>query len=143
MQMYAKAFLMFFLQFELSQFSFSHEYLFYTSHPVFHVMHDLLELLRQNLTGIDPDLIDIDGFARIVVDADNSCLFNSVIKSLSNSRGFKKLNAKDLRSMISDYILSHPTEFNKVVLEGKEPTEYCNWIKKPESWGGYIELNVR
>ena len=38
------------------------------------------------------------------------------------------------RQVIADAVLADPFEWNEAVL-GKEPAEYCRWIKVSEGWG--------
>lgn len=68
-----------------------------------------------------------------VIPADNSCLFNAIIKG-------KKLNetADHLREIIANIITADPTKYNSTFL-GKEPSEYCQWIRRSSTWGGEIE----
>jgi len=75
---------------------------------------------------------------RRVVDADNSCLFNSLGYVLE-ARDRKA--APKLRKVISDTVLSDAEEFNEGML-GRSNPEYSNWILKPQSWGGAIELSI-
>lgn len=49
--------------------------------------------------------------------------------------------AKKLREVIADAIKANPDEYSEVVL-GKPPATYRDWILKPESWGGAIELSI-
>jgi ubiquitin thioesterase OTU1 len=49
--------------------------------------------------------------------------------------------AKRLRDVISDAVKAQPDEYSEVVL-GRPPDDYAQWIKKPESWGGGIELAI-
>lgn len=73
------------------------------------------------------------GSKRYVIPADNSCLFNAIIKG-------KKLNesAHHLREIIANIITTDPVKYNSTFL-GKEPVEYCQWILLPTTWGGEIE----
>jgi ubiquitin thioesterase OTU1 len=74
---------------------------------------------------------------RIIIDADNSCLFNSVSYCLCNN---KKL-AKSFRQLIVNEIKNEKDIYTDDML-GKDVNEYCNWILKDNSWGGEIELNI-
>lgn len=49
--------------------------------------------------------------------------------------------AKKLRKVIADVVKAQPDEYSEVVL-GRTPTAYSEWIQKPESWGGAIELAI-
>jgi ubiquitin thioesterase OTU1 len=46
-----------------------------------------------------------------------------------------------LKTVVADTILNNPFEYNEVIL-GKPIDEYCQWILKPSSWGGAIELAI-
>ncbi|CAE7256333.1 YOD1, partial [Symbiodinium sp. CCMP2592] len=75
---------------------------------------------------------------RHVIDADNSCLFNSIAYALEGRATDK---APTLRETVAAIILSSPDVWTEVVL-GKSPEEYADWIQDPEHWGGGIELAV-
>lgn len=74
---------------------------------------------------------------RIIIDADNSCLFNCIkyLLDLNNK------NVEELRQIIIDIILSDPIKYNTSFL-GKIPIEYCSWIQQSTSWGGEIECKI-
>lgn len=46
-----------------------------------------------------------------------------------------------LRQQISDYILTHPEEYNKAIL-GEEPQRYVSRMMQMDTWGGAIELSI-
>ncbi|ORX62337.1 OTU-domain-containing protein [Hesseltinella vesiculosa] len=74
-----------------------------------------------------------------VMDDDNSCLFRSlgyVIK-----RDTSLTMAAELRQVVADVITTQPDEYTEVVL-GKPRDDYITWIKRPNSWGGAIELAI-
>ncbi|KAL4448875.1 hypothetical protein ABPG77_007592 [Micractinium sp. CCAP 211/92] len=80
-----------------------------------------------------------DGTAvvRRIIDSDNSCLFNAVGYVAQHSRRL----APQLRHVIADAVLADPFEWNEAVL-GREPADYCRWIRDPSKWGGAIELSI-
>ncbi|KAG8305821.1 hypothetical protein J6590_060835 [Homalodisca vitripennis] len=43
-----------------------------------------------------------------------------------------------MRQVIAGELASDPDKYNEAFL-GRPNAEYCNWIKKPESWGGVAE----
>ncbi len=43
--------------------------------------------------------------------------------------------------MIAQYVLGRPEVYSEAVL-GKPPAEYAEWIQRPQSWGGAIELSI-
>ncbi|KAK3848394.1 MAG: hypothetical protein J3R72DRAFT_428926 [Linnemannia gamsii] len=72
------------------------------------------------------------------VEDDNSCLFNAIAYTLDPSM---KDNVQGLRQIIAKVIDSNPDAYPDVVL-GRPRKEYCDWIKKENSWGGAIELAI-
>lgn len=75
---------------------------------------------------------------RIEVPDDNSCLFNAVSYCFENHT-FDMSTV--LREITSSIILSNPELYNEAML-GKGNQEYSEWISKPTSWGGAIEISV-
>lgn len=73
---------------------------------------------------------------RIMPD-DNSCLF----RAFGNAFLPDMDNMTELRSIIAQYIQSHPETYSAVVLDQK-PDDYCRWIQSPDAWGGAIELDI-
>ena len=85
-----------------------------------------------------PPLVDPEGFVvRRVMDADNSCLFNSIGYAMQRSRS----HATALRKVVTDAVLSDPFAYSEAVL-GRPTDEYATWISKQSSWGGQIELSI-
>lgn len=87
---------------------------------------------------------------------DNSCLFNAVGYVLENLSLIKAQYLRDsiiinnsfiftingvVFVVVAEYILARPKEFTDAVL-GREPIEYARWIRKPDKWGGAIELSI-
>lgn len=73
---------------------------------------------------------------RIMPD-DNSCLF----RAFGNAFLPDMDNMTELRSIIAQYIQSHPDIYSAVMLDQK-PNDYCRWIQTPDAWGGAIELDI-
>ena len=48
----------------------------------------------------------------------------------------------ELRSIVAQTIQSNSDKYSKVVLDNKEPNEYCRWIQTEDAWGGQIELDI-
>ena len=46
-----------------------------------------------------------------------------------------------LRELIAAAVASDPEKYNEAYL-GRSNTDYCDWIKKSESWGGGIEVAI-
>lgn len=97
----------------------------------------------------EPAIIGEDGHVlRRVVDADNSCLFNSIgyeyVRIYSCRyvlEGHSRLKSAKLREIIAQTVSSNPETFTETFL-GKKNEEYVKWIKKPESWGGRKNIFV-
>ncbi|NXV77002.1 OTU1 thioesterase, partial [Atlantisia rogersi] len=78
--------------------------------------------------------------ARRVVPADNSCLFTSVYYVVEG--GVYDLGcAPEMRSLIAQIVASDPESYCEAVL-GKTNREYCDWIRREETWGGAIEVSI-
>lgn len=43
--------------------------------------------------------------------------------------------------MIASTVAADPEKYNEAIL-GRPNKDYVNWIKKPESWGGGIEVSI-
>ncbi|XP_046683946.1 ubiquitin thioesterase OTU1 [Homalodisca vitripennis] len=88
-------------------------------------------------TSVDLDVPGV--LLKKVVPADNSCLFTSLGFTL---RGQVDISVGAyMRQVIAGELASDPDKYNEAFL-GRPNAEYCNWIKKPESWGGAIELAI-
>ena len=74
---------------------------------------------------------------RRVIESDNSCLFNAVAYAAEKSLR----EATRLRKVIVDAIRAEPATFDAAFL-GKPPSEYTEWISRPNSWGGQVELYI-
>ncbi|KAK3813257.1 MAG: hypothetical protein J3Q66DRAFT_347765 [Benniella sp.] len=90
-------------------------------------------------SGAEAVRIRDEGFLvlREVAD-DNSCLFNAIAYTLDPSM---KNNVKGLRQIVADAVETNPEAYTDVVL-GRSRNEYCDWIRKENSWGGAIELAI-
>jgi ubiquitin thioesterase OTU1 len=73
-----------------------------------------------------------------VMPDDNSCLFRAVASAVLP--GMDAMN--ELRSIIAQEVQASPNEYSKVVLDNKDPDEYCRWIQTEDAWGGQIELVI-
>ena len=67
---------------------------------------------------------------------DNSCLFRAVAFV---TKTFEE--PERLREQISEFIRSNRYEYNASIL-GRDPFEYCKWIRDENHWGGGIELAI-
>ena len=80
------------------------------------------------------------GFGKVVarnMKDDNSCLFRSIaFLFLRNAE-----ECGELRKVVKAEIEQDPFNYNEAIL-GKEVDAYCDWILKPNSWGGAIELAI-
>ncbi|KAL0205225.1 hypothetical protein P9112_000532 [Eukaryota sp. TZLM1-RC] len=73
---------------------------------------------------------------RVLIEADNSCLFNAV--SFLHE-GLTTGKSDQYRSLVLDYILENSDDFSEAVLE-RPVQDYIQALLDPASWGGYIEL---
>ena len=74
---------------------------------------------------------------RVVIDSDNSCLFNAVGYVMRRSLR----EAPGLRKVIADVVSGDQFTYNEGFL-GKPNAEYCAWIQDPKHWGGAVELSI-
>ena len=81
----------------------------------------------------------LDGImtARIMPD-DNSCMFRALSSAVLGSA---LDGMTELRSVVAQTIQAQPDLYTKGLLE-KEPSAYCKWIQREDSWGGGIELSI-
>ena len=75
---------------------------------------------------------------RRLVDADHSCLFNT-IAYLTNREEFNHMSAMKMRQLIVDHIMT--SNFDEAWL-GSSRKDYMEWIVRPNSWGGALELKM-
>ncbi|ORE16322.1 OTU-domain-containing protein [Rhizopus microsporus] len=77
-----------------------------------------------------------NGFLTLrTMEDDNSCLFRSIGYVLSRDTSI----ANELRHV--ERIKADPISYPDVLL-GQEREKYIQWIQKPTSWGGAIELSI-
>lgn len=82
---------------------------------------------------------DADGIMiRRVIDADNSCLFNSIGYLLLEK---SVEDAPKLRQMVAQAVREDPLTFTNAFL-GQDPQDYIKFITDPKAWGGQIELLI-
>lgn len=74
-----------------------------------------------------------------VVPADNSCLFTSIGYVLNGTIDTDV--GYYMRNIIAEHVSSDTETYNEAIL-GKPNLEYCTWIKRPDSWGGAIEVSI-
>ena len=91
-----------------------------------------------DLRGEELPTADAGGYIiRRVMDADNSCLFNSMGYCLRRSRE----DAPLLRRIASRAVMDDPGTYTSAFL-GQSPDDYVAFLGRPESWGGQIELHI-
>ena len=73
-----------------------------------------------------------------VMPDDNSCMFRALSSAVLGSA---LDGMTELRSVVAQTIQAKPEFYTKGMLE-KEPTDYCKWIQREDSWGGGIELSI-
>lgn len=79
--------------------------------------------------------------ARHTVPADNSCLFTSVNFCVSGRESAGAEEAAFMRDIIAAAVSSDKDRFSEAIL-GKANEDYCEWIRKSDTWGGAIEAQV-
>ncbi|KAK5132973.1 hypothetical protein LTR08_008336 [Meristemomyces frigidus] len=73
-----------------------------------------------------------------VMPDDNSCMFRALSSAVLGSA---LDGMTELRSVVAQTIQAKPDFYTKGMLE-KEPSQYCQWIQRDDSWGGGIELSI-
>jgi len=88
---------------------------------------------------VPPD--SVGGLERLVIPADNSCLFNAVRTALQLT---DKLSPMDLRLIVKERILSEPEQWSAFcqALTEKDASEYAEYIMQADSWGGALETQI-
>lgn len=77
---------------------------------------------------------------RRVVPADNSCLFTSIYYVVEGGI-YDPACVLEMRNLIADIVFSDPLNYCEAVL-GKSNEEYCQWIRRDDTWGGAIEISI-
>ncbi|KFO19652.1 ubiquitin thioesterase OTU1 [Fukomys damarensis] len=77
---------------------------------------------------------------RTTVPADNSCLFTSVYYVVEGGV-LNPACAPEMRRLIAQIVASDPDFYSEAIL-GKTNQEYCDWIKRDDTWGGAIEISI-
>ncbi|XP_022197910.2 ubiquitin thioesterase OTU1 [Nilaparvata lugens] len=98
---------------------------------------DLFYESRRHIDDLQSEATGI--LMKRVVPADNSCLFTSVGFVLGGKVDTE--GASFMREIIAKSVADDPENYSEAIL-GKPNRDYCNWILKPDSWGGAIELAV-
>jgi ubiquitin thioesterase OTU1 len=91
-----------------------------------------VEQVEQTDTSAADSATSVGCLKRVVVPADNSCLFSALEFLLDD--------VKDARSLIADAIAS--SETLDAAMLGQPNESYVRWLRDTSSWGGEIELNV-
>lgn len=73
-----------------------------------------------------------------VMPDDNSCMFRALSSAVLGS---SLDGMTELRSVVAQTIQAQPDFYTSGMLE-KEPSDYCRWIMREDSWGGGIELSI-
>lgn len=84
-----------------------------------------------------------DELYRVVVAADNSCMFRCLFYLLDpecatqdvGPDGIPLSKLRALRSQVAAFLRQHPDDFSEAVL-GKPVDPYTAWIQTDEAWGG-------
>ncbi|KAI8581903.1 hypothetical protein K450DRAFT_229800 [Umbelopsis ramanniana AG] len=95
--------------------------------------------LSSAFTMASAENVEFDGGYLVLREMkdDNSCLFRSVGYALNRNID----RSQELREVIAASILSDPITYSDAIL-GRPVDQYVNWILKPNSWGGAIELAI-
>lgn len=72
------------------------------------------------------------------VPDDNACMFNAISYALAPH---VLVLPQELRMQVASHIADNPTLFFEAIL-GRPRSQYCEWIKRKDSWGGAIELGI-
>lgn len=82
-------------------------------------------------------MLDGTMILRVMPD-DNSCMFRALSSAVL---GGALDGMTELRSVVAQTIQAQPELYTKGMLD-KEPSAYCKWIQREDSWGGGIELSI-
>lgn len=97
---------------------------------------------KKNDVESDPPEVPVpllDGIMALrVMPDDNSCMFRALSSAVLGSA---LDGMTELRSVVAQTIQANPELYTKGLLE-KEPSDYCRWIQREDSWGGGIELSI-
>ena len=77
---------------------------------------------------------------RTAVPADNSCLFTSVYYVVEGGV-LNPACAPEMRRLIAQIVASDPVLYSEAIL-GKTNEDYCDWIRRDDTWGGAIEISI-
>jgi len=91
-------------------------------------------------TTVQKSLSTVGQLSRYDVPADNSCLFTSVYFVLHSGKIDLSSN-KYLRNLVASKIESDQLTYSEAML-GRTNADYCQWIRRDDSWGGGIELAI-
>lgn len=102
-----------------------------------------LSLSRKNPYEMsDPPEVHLSSLGGIlllrVMPDDNSCLFRAIATAVMS--GLDTMT--ELRSMVAQTIQANSGKYTKVILDNKDPDDYCRWIQTEDAWGGQIELDI-
>ncbi|CAH8492882.1 unnamed protein product [Heterobilharzia americana] len=87
---------------------------------------------------------------RLCAPSDNSCLFTSALFCVNNHDNHLKIGTEvvtnmaavnQLRELISGIVLSDPVKYSEAFL-GVSNEEYSRQIRRPDQWGGGIEVSI-
>ena len=74
-----------------------------------------------------------------VMPDDNSCMFRAFASAVLPGDHQSMI---ELRSLCANVIQSEPEMYTKVILDNREPDDYCRWLQTDDAWGGAIELTI-
>eukprot|EP00088_Acartia_fossae_P058048 TRINITY_DN6782_c0_g1_i1.p1 TRINITY_DN6782_c0_g1~~TRINITY_DN6782_c0_g1_i1.p1 ORF type:complete len:344 (+),score=15.67 TRINITY_DN6782_c0_g1_i1:54-1085(+) len=77
---------------------------------------------------------------RVVVPADNSCLFTSINYCMCGEV-VPSEHTQFMREIIATTVADDTDKYSEAFL-GKSNQKYCSWIKTKDAWGGAIEVQI-
>ncbi|KAK9512244.1 hypothetical protein O3M35_000712 [Rhynocoris fuscipes] len=98
-------------------------------------------VVEQNSVEHHTDQANLEGgiLMRQIVPADNSCLFTSIGFVLGGK--IDLTCGTHMRQIIAEELANQAEDYSEAIL-GRPNAEYREWIKKPDSWGGAVELAI-
>jgi len=100
------------------------------------VLENSEESLNKRLKTNTSDIV----LKRVVVPADNSCLFTS-INCCMCGEVVQSEHIQFMREIISVTVSSDQEKYSEAFL-GKSNEKYCSWIQTKDAWGGAIEVQI-
>lgn len=99
-------------------------------------------VMKQGRTGgkYIPPAPENAGFVLREMPGDNSCFFHAMAYVMENKASGKE-EANKMRLKAAEFVYNHPEILTPALL-GMPTKQYVEWLLKPDSWGGELELLV-